>query len=228
MHAELIINLTVVLFCFYLLQDKTLYREYRTDVQFCKNNYSLITIPACTIFFFENSIFYLLVFCTLFIVGGSGRKELKIANLSKKIKLSIKRLILLWPLLLLVSYFANYLFNEYREQDLVSKVRELGISYELINIVVLAVVISPVLEEIFFRRLMYSSLKKNFGVLWAVVITSFLFAVVHLNLYAFPVLFVLSIMLIIIYEKDNTIFSPILLHSIFNSVMILSILFLRQ
>lgn len=227
MHAELIINLTVVLFSFYLLQDGRLYRKYRTDVQFYENNYYLFTIPACTIFLLENSIFYLLIFCSLFIVKNSNRKEWRRTHFSNQIKLNIKRLILMWPLLLLVSYFTNYLFDDYREQDLVSTVRELGISYELINIVVLATIISPALEEIFFRKLMYSSLKKNFGVLWAVVITSFLFAVVHLNLYAFPVLFVLSAILIIIYEKDNTIFSPILLHSIFNSVMIISILFLR-
>ena len=145
----------------------------------------------------------------------------------KKMNSGIKRLILIWPLLFLVSFFSNQFFNEFREQDLVSKVRELRISYELLNIVVLAVIISPVLEEIFFRRLMYRSLKKNFGVLLAGIITSFLFALVHLNLYAFPVLFVLSIILIIIYEKDNTIFSPMLLHSIFNLVMIISILFLR-
>lgn len=227
MQAELVINLIVVLFSFYLLRQKSINREYRTDVKLCENNYSLITIPACTIFFLENSLYYLIVFCTLFLVGALDKRKTKRIHFSEKMKSGIKRLILFWPLLLLISFVSNHLFNEFREQDLVSKVRELGISYELINIVVLAVIISPVLEEIFFRRLMYRSLKKKFGVLLAVIITSFLFAVVHLNLYAFPVLFILSIILIIIYEKDNTIFSPMLLHSIFNFVMIISILFLR-
>lgn len=227
MQAELVINLIVVLFSFYLLRQKNINREYRTDVKLCENNYSLITIPACTIFFLENSLYYLIIFCTLFLVGALDKRKTKRIHFSEKMKSGIKRLILFWPLLLLISFVSNHLFNEFREQDLVSKVRELGISYELINIVVLAVIISPVLEEIFFRRLMYRSLKKKFGVLLAVIITSFLFAVVHLNLYAFPVLFILSIILIIIYEKDNTIFSPMLLHSIFNFVMIISILFLR-
>lgn len=227
MQAELVINLIVVLFSFYILRQKSVNRKYRTDVKLAENNYSLITIPACTIFFLENSLYYLIIFCTLFLVGALDKRKTKRIHFSEKMKSGIKRLILFWPLLLLISFVSNHLFNEFCEQDLVSKVRELGISYELINIVVLAVIISPVLEEIFFRRLMYRSLKKKFGVLLAVIITSFLFAVVHLNLYAFPVLFILSIILIIIYEKDNTIFSPMLLHSIFNFVMIISILFLR-
>lgn len=225
MHAELVVNLVVVLFSFYLLQNKRLNRKYSTDVQFYKKNYSLITVPACTIFFLENSMNYLIIFCTIFIISISPRNNYKKINFLVKIKLGIKRLILFWPLLLIVSIFSSRLFSEYHEQDLVLKIQELEISYELINIIVLAVIISPVLEEIYFRKLMYCSLKKNLGVLWAGIITSFLFAVVHLNLYAFPVLFVLSIVLTIIYEKDNTIFSPVLLHAIFNSVMIISILY---
>ena len=227
MQAELVINFIVVIISFYLLQKKSTNQEYRTDVKLLENNYSLITIPACSIFFFENSMYYLIVLCALFFVDNSKIRKSENIHFLKKMNSSIKRLILIWPLLLLISFFTNQFFNEFREQDLVSKVRELRISYELLNIVVLAVIISPVLEEIFFRRLMYRSLKKNFGVLMAGIITSFLFALVHLNLYAFPVLFVLSIILIIIYEKDNTIFSPMLLHSIFNLVMIISILFLR-
>jgi membrane protease YdiL (CAAX protease family) len=226
LQAEIVINFIVVLISFYLLQKKSTNQEYRTDVKLLENNYSLITIPACSIFFFENSMYYLIVLCSLFFVDNSKIRKSENIHFLKKMNSIIKRLILIWPLLLLVSFFTNQFFNEFREQDLVSKVRELRISYELLNIVVLAVIISPVLEEIFFRRLMYRSLKKNFGVLLAGTITSFLFAVVHLNLYAFPVLFVLSIILIVIYEKDNTIFSPMLLHSIFNLVMIISILFL--
>ena len=227
MQAELVINFIVVIISFCLLQKKSTNQEYRTDVKLLENNYSLITIPACSIFFFENSMYYLIVLCALFVVDTSKIRQPEKIHFMKKMNSGIKRLIIIWPLLFLVSFFSNQFFNEFREQDLVSKVRELRISYELLNIVVLAVIISPVLEEIFFRRLMYRSLKKNFGVLLAGIITSFLFALVHLNLYAFPVLFVLSIILIIIYEKDNTIFSPMLLHSIFNLVMIISILFLR-
>lgn len=227
MDAELVINLIVVLFSFYLMRSKGFKKKYATDVQLREENYSLISIPACTIFFLEDSLYYLIVFCVLFIVGNLFRMECLKINFSENLKLGSKRLILFWPLLLLISIYSNHLFYEYHEQDLVFKIRELGITIELINVVVLAVLISPVLEEIFFRKIMYCSLKKNLGVLWAGIISSFLFAVVHLNLYAFPVLFILSIVLIIIYEKDNTIFSPILLHSIFNSVMIISIIFLR-
>ena len=227
MQTELVVNFIVVLFSFYLLQKKSINREYRTGVKLFENNYSLITVPACTIFFIENSLYYLIVLCALFVVGISNSRKTESIHLLERMKSGITRLILFWPLLLLVSFFSNQLFIEFREQDLVLKVRELGISYELINIIVLAVIISPVLEEIFFRRFMYRSLKKNVGVFLAVITTSFFFAVVHLNLYAFPVLFVLGIILNIIYEKDNTIFSPILLHSIFNLVMIVSILFLR-
>ena len=228
MYPELVINLIVVLFSFCLLQNKDLNIRYHINVQFPEKNYSLITIPACTIFFLENSMNYLIVFCTIFIVSFSKGKDLLGIKFLKKAKLGIERLILFWPLLLFVSFISSQLFNEYREQDLVLKLQKLGISYEIINIVILAVLISPILEEIFFRKFMYCSLKKNLGVLWAAILTSFLFALVHLNLYAFPVLFVLSIILIIIYEKDNNIFSPVLLHSIFNSVMIISILFSRE
>ena len=100
----------------------------------------------------------------------------------------------------------------------------MGYSSELISILVMSVIISPIIEEIYFRKILYTSAKKYLGVFWSGIINSLLFSVVHLNLHSFPVLIMLGMILTLIYENDGSIISPIVFHSSFNIIMIAFIL----
>ena len=49
----------------------------------------------------------------------------------------------------------------------------------------LACVVGPMVEEVFFRGFFYPAFRKYVGAVWAMVITSALFALVHENIFAF-------------------------------------------
>ena len=89
--------------------------------------------------------------------------------------------------------------------------------------VVTAVVLAPVAEEMFFRGLLQSMLKRRLhGRAWvAILIASAVFAIAHINQpQAIPSLFLLSVALGYNYERTGRLTGPILMHAIFNGVMI--------
>ena len=90
-----------------------------------------------------------------------------------------------------------------------------------------AVVCAPLYEETVFRGMIYGSLSRRFGRWAAIVVTSVLFALVHLN-WVDPnfgpllALFVLSLALTWAYERTGTLAAPIAFHAAFNGWTFLS------
>ena len=91
-----------------------------------------------------------------------------------------------------------------------------------------ACVLAPVVEEIFFRGFMYGALRKKWGAGWATVITSAFFAYIHNNWFAFLPIFFLSCVLCYLYEKRKTLITPVVLHVIHNSAFIFYFLLLKR
>ena len=84
------------------------------------------------------------------------------------------------------------------------------------------VVLAPIAEELFFRGLGQSLLRKYIGRPWpAVLATSAIFAAAHYPLCKdMPALFLLGVALGYNYERTGRLLSPIIIHAIFNAVML--------
>lgn len=100
----------------------------------------------------------------------------------------------------------------------------------VITIIVTAVVIGPLLEEVVFRGLLQTLLLEVFGrkARWtAIVIASAIFASVHLGAttwHALPGLFVLGMVLGWIYERTGSLLPVYLVHAAFNAINITIVL----
>lgn len=88
-----------------------------------------------------------------------------------------------------------------------------------------AVFTAPILEEIIFRGLIYTRLKKGFPVAAAAVITSVIFAIAHGTIIWMIYTFIFSLVLIWIFEKFQSLTASIILHMFYNlSGMALSLI----
>ncbi|MBI4242486.1 MAG: CPBP family intramembrane metalloprotease [Planctomycetes bacterium] len=88
-------------------------------------------------------------------------------------------------------------------------------------IILLAVIIAPIFEEIIFRGLVYNGLKQNVNKIYSIILSAALFAIVHHPLSAPPV-FCVGLATAFIYEKTGAILAPILTHATYNGIVILS------
>lgn len=89
------------------------------------------------------------------------------------------------------------------------------------------VVIPPIAEEILFRGFLYSNLKRGAPKWLAAISTSFLFAAAHLQWNVGLDTFVLSLVLIYLYEKTGNLWVPIGLHALKNGLAFIVLFVLK-
>lgn len=92
------------------------------------------------------------------------------------------------------------------------------LSGNLAVMILSTVIVAPIVEEVVFRGLILSRLKKSMNVWVAIVISSLLFALLHGQLLWIIYTFFLGMLLAIIAEHFNTIGASIILHMAFNLV----------
>jgi len=89
-------------------------------------------------------------------------------------------------------------------------------------LILAAVVLAPLGEEVFFRGLLQSMFRRYLQRPWvAILLTSMLFSAVHFtDIKSLPALFALSLALGYNYERTGRLYSPIMIHMLFNMVNI--------
>ncbi len=91
---------------------------------------------------------------------------------------------------------------------------------------VTAAIAAPFFEEIFFRGFLLPSLTRYCSTWQAILLSSFLFAVVHLSLSEVIPLMTLGIVLGFVYTRTQNLLASMLLHSLWNSGTLLSLFIL--
>ena len=136
----------------------------------------------------------------------------------------------MYVFLLLVSSAVRTLSDRFGlslpEQDVVRILAESDAGGKIL-IVLSAVLIAPVTEELAFRHIFFSRAAYWAGGGTAAVLTAVLFSSLHGNLLQAPSLFFMSLILQAAYGKTGKLTVPVLIHSLFNSVSVILILLMR-
>ncbi|EMB30411.1 hypothetical protein HMPREF9727_01251 [Treponema denticola MYR-T] len=193
-----------------------------------------------TLFVKYNGIFGILLFLLFIIIFYLFySKDLKIIFTYKKLNFSfvVKGLIYLSSIMMIyyIIYFIfdnAFLFNFFKYfNDVLTGKKNITI-YDILILekslkprfepfmLIGSVIFGPIFEEILYRGLMYNKLKEISNAFIGVLISSILFAFLHIPKYGFGInmffLFLAGILLSYCYEKTNNIYVPIFVHSINN------------
>ena len=109
-------------------------------------------------------------------------------------------------------------------QEIIQIFRDSSQPGQRVSIILLAVVIAPVAEELVFRGYLYTVMKRFFGSLPSLVFTAVLFGLVHVNVPALVPLFVLACAFTIAYEVTGSLFVPMAMHALFNALNLVAVL----
>ncbi len=110
------------------------------------------------------------------------------------------------------------------EQDIVVLIKESNIELQL-YLAASAIIIAPLGEEVLFRGFLYPCLKVRVGRIAAILLSSLSFGAVHMSLAQLPILTFFGILLCYAYERSHSIWLPIAIHFIFNTLNILLIIY---
>lgn len=92
----------------------------------------------------------------------------------------------------------------------------------LIGTCVLAIVVAPIAEEVFFRGFLYRILRSKLGLWSAVVVNGALFGAVHLTSggpLAVAIIAPLGMLLCLVYERSGSLYPSIALHALNNAIV---------
>ena len=225
MDIEILLNFGIVLFGIFSLLKLNPVKIFAFNVIPVWNPFHLLVVPMSCLFLIPNGIFILLGYCIFYMIKENDiffddKTYISLAQFS----LTIKTLSICWIIFLIVSFLSKSLFGELPQQKIVITIRNSEINKEIIEVFLWTIIISPILEEIFFRKIMYSTLKFYFAPIISMLCSSLMFSLVHSNLQSFSLLFILGVTLCLIFEKTNSIIYPIILHSLFNFIMIIFII----
>ena len=96
---------------------------------------------------------------------------------------------------------------------------------QILLIIIGAVVVAPVSEEILFRGFLYGVTKRFTDRWFSAIFTSLVFACTHLNIASTLPLFVLAMGFAIAYEVTGSLIVPITMHALFNATSLLLLSF---
>lgn len=156
---------------------------------------------------------------------------LSTVNLSNNIKVGIRQYVITLPFIIIVGFIINLISSYYgvspETQDVVKWVMEEKSRFLLGCLIFFGVILAPVMEEILFRGFLQSALRNSFGDRYAVAISAFLFAGVHMDVFAFLQIFILGLLLGYLYEKTQTLAASIFVHITHNSLTLIFLLYFK-
>ena len=100
--------------------------------------------------------------------------------------------------------------------------------HERVAIIAMAIIVAPIAEELIFRGYLYGVIRRFAGRIPAILVTSLLFAAIHLHLPSFLGLTVLAVILCLLYERTGSLWSNILMHATFNAFSIIMLLLFQE
>lgn len=100
-------------------------------------------------------------------------------------------------------------------------------TFVVVTLGVFAVAVAPLFEEAFFRGFAHPIIKQRWGTWAALLIVSVVFAAIHFHLPSAGPLFVLAIALGLAYELTGSLWTPIVMHALFNSTNIVFLMYAR-
>ena len=181
------------------------------------------------------AIIIILIFSYVFFARGLKGFGLNIKTIHKDFLAAFLNLLAIWPILLVVVtltvFFAKAMkgpdYQIPKHEELVS-ISENSVLWVRIAIAVIAVIVTPILEEFTFRGLLqttFRSVIRTKNAPWiAIAVTSIIFVMMHANPTHWPTLFVLGVCLGYSYEKSGSLFRPIFIHAIFNAISVIGVL----
>ncbi len=102
-----------------------------------------------------------------------------------------------------------------------------GSDLDFVLVLLFAVVLAPVFEEMVFRVHLYSGLRARMGPAPAAVLSAAAFSLIHLQPVTFAVTFLLGLCLAYLRERTGGRSAPIAMHACYNSIQMAGILALR-
>jgi membrane protease YdiL (CAAX protease family) len=130
--------------------------------------------------------------------------------------------------LMIVQIIAFAIFSPSNNPSSSSAVELFGVVplYAAILLALSTSLLVPVWEEIIFRGVIYSRLRRSMKLVYALIISATIFALAHVAPILFPYLFTMGLAWALLFNYHGTLWAPIIGHAFINSLVTIPLLLL--
>ena len=154
--------------------------------------------------------------------------QFKFSSIKGAIINGIKGWLTIVPFVLLISLIMNSLIdNQNGSNPLLEIVLNNKNNFSFFILFVTTTLLAPFFEEIIFRGILLPTLSRDFGIIWGIIVSAFIFALAHLSLGEMPPLFVLGLGLGITRIASGSLLASVIMHSLWNGLTFLNLFLLR-
>ncbi|MDN3594312.1 CPBP family intramembrane glutamic endopeptidase [Zunongwangia endophytica] len=125
-------------------------------------------------------------------------------------------IVVIWPFLDLPDLIDKILNEEKIYSYSLQKITWNITSFEQCYYSLRTLLLMPILEETFYRKIIFEKINEKYKTITAILISSFLFSLGHLDYSFFSTAFFIGIILSLVYIKTRNLVIPIVIHSLIN------------
>ncbi|MCB1207892.1 MAG: CPBP family intramembrane metalloprotease [Verrucomicrobiales bacterium] len=137
----------------------------------------------------------------------------------------VPTILLVYQIALLFTNYLSGFWPEIGPQETVNLFVNAKSGAEKFLLIATAVLVAPIVEETIFRGFIYGVLKRYTDRWFAMLVSSVIFAVVHLHLGSAVPLFTLAMLFCVVYEITGCLSVTMWMHAMFNGLSMAALLF---
>jgi len=170
-------------------------------------------------------LLYFLYFATgigLVLLATSARLEMvgfKRQDLGLTMRWGVGGGLILFVMVLGAGIIIQLLQPSFPPQPFEEVLRQVNTGKELLVMLLVGSVLAPLVEEVYFRGMVYPVLRQYVGVTWGLIISGILFGLMHWDPWRTVPLALGGMALAYIYERSRTIYAPWMAHGVWNGIM---------
>jgi uncharacterized protein len=142
-------------------------------------------------------------------------------NWKSDVIIGLKHYLIVLPVIIIAGVVVDFVLRMFgiapEQQDIINKILNEDSFGVLAFMFFFGMLAAPVVEELLFRGFLQSAVRTVFGKLKAILISGFLFALIHLNAHVFLQIFILGLLLAYLFEKTGSLIAPITVHICHNT-----------
>jgi len=179
----------------------------------------------------QTGLFLILIYYFVFMKYKSNIKSLGLVKTRLKhwLKVGFINGFILFFIVLVLGILLNWLLPiDIKPQPIAKVIMSARTKWEMMIPFFVTAVSAPLSEELYFRGFLYPALRRRIGIKWGILVTSVIFGSLHYDLIrAIPLIFG-GIWLNVLYEKSGSIYTSMIAHSVWNSIMTILIFIMPQ
>ena len=154
--------------------------------------------------------------------------QFKFLPIKDSIFQGLKGFLMIMPFVLLVSLIMNLIIeNQNGSNPLLEIVLNNNNYISFFLLFLTTTFIAPLFEEVIFRGVLLPILSREFGMIFGIIVSAFIFALAHLSISETPPLFILGIGLGVTRLVSGRLSSSVVMHSLWNGMTFLNLFLLR-